>query len=172
MVYTIVDDDPDDRLTRELIATALREVADSICRDHFDGITQEPQITSRIRVSLRERQEGRRLFDMLRAGDTLVVRWVDRLGRNYADVTEVIRQFMARGVIIRTVINGLMSDGPTKDPMQKAVRDALMACMAATAEAQVEGTRERKRPASRTPRPRSRTVIGGGSRALTAASSA
>ena len=31
------------------------------------------------------------MFDMLRAGDTLVVRWVDRLGRNYADVTDTIQ---------------------------------------------------------------------------------
>ena len=30
---------------------------------------------------LRERPQGRRLFDLLRSGDTLVVRWVDRLGR-------------------------------------------------------------------------------------------
>ena len=38
--------------------------------------------------------KGRRLADKLRAGDTLVVRWVDRLGRNYADVTDTIRDFM------------------------------------------------------------------------------
>ena len=37
---------------------------------------------SGISTRLAERSEGRRLFDMLRAGDTLVVRWVDRLGRN------------------------------------------------------------------------------------------
>ncbi|MEZ5675069.1 MAG: recombinase family protein [Thalassovita sp.] len=42
-----------------------------------------------------ERTEWRkRLFDKLRAGDTLVVRWVDRLGRNYEDVTTNIREFM------------------------------------------------------------------------------
>ena len=34
---------------------------------------------SRVQTALRARPEGRRLFDMLRAGDTLVVRWVDRL---------------------------------------------------------------------------------------------
>lgn len=51
---------------------------------------------------------------MLRAGDVLVVRWVDRLGRNYADVTAVIRQFMARGVVIKSVINGLTFDGATR----------------------------------------------------------
>jgi putative DNA-invertase from lambdoid prophage Rac len=97
---------------------------------------------SGVRVPLRERREGRRLFDMLRRGDVLVVRWVDRLGRNYADVTEVIRQLMTRGVVVRTVINNMTFDGATKDPMQKAVRDALIAFMAATAEAQAEATRE------------------------------
>lgn len=72
----------------------------------------------------------------------LVVRWVDRLGRNYEDVTDTIREFMRRGVIIRTVINGLTFDGATKDAMQAAVRDALIAFMAATAQAQAEATKE------------------------------
>ena len=71
--------------------------------------------------------------------------WVDRLGRNYADVTEVIRQLMGKGVVVKTVINGLVFDGATKDSMQKAVRDALIAFMAATAEAQAEATREAQR---------------------------
>src|SRR5690606_26442037 len=62
---------------------------------------------SGVSTTLRERPEGRRLFDMLRKGDTLVVRWVDRLGRNYQDVTDTIREFMRRGVIIRTVINNM-----------------------------------------------------------------
>jgi putative DNA-invertase from lambdoid prophage Rac len=73
---------------------------------------------------------------MLRAGDTLVVRWVDRLGCSYTDVVDTIREFMRRGVIIRTVINGMTFDGSTTDPMQCAVRDALIAFMAATAQAQ------------------------------------
>ena len=34
---------------------------------------------SGIATMLRERPEGRRLFDMLRKSDTLVVRWIDRL---------------------------------------------------------------------------------------------
>ena len=93
-------------------------------------------------VPLREREQGKRLFDILRRGDVLVVRWVDRLGRNYADVTETIRQLMARGVIIRTIINGMVFDGATKDPMQMAVRDALIGFMAATAQAQAEATKE------------------------------
>jgi DNA invertase Pin-like site-specific DNA recombinase len=40
------------------------------------------------------------------------------------------------------VINGMNFDGATTDPMQEAVRDALIAFMAATAQAQAEVTKE------------------------------
>lgn len=109
---------------------------DTVVADHgVSGIT----------TRLAERPEGRRLWDMLRAGDTLVVRWVDRLGRNYEDVSDTIREFMRRGVIIRTVINGLKFDGATKDPMQQAVRDALIGFMAALSQAQAESQKEAQR---------------------------
>jgi DNA invertase Pin-like site-specific DNA recombinase len=97
---------------------------------------------SGISTKLAERPEGKRLFDILRPGDTLVVRWVDRLGRDYQDVSDSIRHFMRDGVIIKTVINAMVFDGATKDPIQKAVRDALIAFMAATAEAQAAATKE------------------------------
>lgn len=100
---------------------------------------------SGLTTALRDRPQGRRLFDMLRRGDVLVVRWVDRLGRNYGDVCDTIRELMRRGVIVRTVINSLTFDGATSDPMQQAVRDALIAFMAATAQAQAEATKEAQR---------------------------
>lgn len=96
---------------------------------------------SGVSTRLVERPEGKRLFDILRAGDVLVVRWVDRLGRNYADVTETIRELMRRGVIVRTIINNMTFDGATKDPMQQAVRDALIGFMAAAAQSQAEVTK-------------------------------
>ncbi|SHG50327.1 recombinase family protein [Bradyrhizobium erythrophlei] len=92
-----------------------------------------------------ERPNGKRLFDMLRQGDTLLVRWVDRLGRNYSDVRDTIQEFMRRGVVVRTVINGLTFDGATKDPMQQAVRDALIGFLAATAQANAEAIKEAQR---------------------------
>ncbi len=107
----------------------------------FDHIIADRGVSG-VSVPMKERPEGKRLFDMLRAGDTLVVRWVDRLGRNYADVTETIKAFLARGVVVKTIINGMTFDGSTKDPMQMAVRDALIAFMAATAQAQAEATKE------------------------------
>ena len=97
---------------------------------------------SGVTTRLADRPQGRRLWDMLRKGDVLVVRWVDRLGRNYEDVSDTIREFMRRGVIIRTVINGLTFDGATKDPMQQAVRDSLIAFMSALSQAQAEATKE------------------------------
>lgn len=100
---------------------------------------------SGVSTNLRDRPEGKRLFDKLRHGDTLVVRWVDRLGRNYEDVIDTIQHFMKLGVIVKTVINGMVFDGATADPMQKAVRDALIAFMAATAQAQAEATKAAQR---------------------------
>jgi len=97
---------------------------------------------SGVTTTLAERPEGKRLFDKLRHGDVLVVRWVDRLGRNYQDVTDTIRHFMRQGVVVRTVINNLTFDGAAKDAMQQVVRDALIAFMAATAQAQAEATKE------------------------------
>jgi putative DNA-invertase from lambdoid prophage Rac len=108
---------------------------DEVIADEISGVT----------TRLVERPQGRRLFDLLRAGDTLVVRWVDRLGRDYEDVCDTIREFMRRGVVIRSVINGFVFDGGERDPVRKAIRDALIAFMAALSQAQAEATREAQR---------------------------
>jgi putative DNA-invertase from lambdoid prophage Rac len=106
-----------------------------VCDDDVSGVSSK----------LSERPQGRRLFDLLRSGDTLVIRWIDRLGRNYPDICETIREFMRRGVVIRTAINGITFDGVTKDAMQGAIRDALIAFMVVTAQAQAEATKEAQR---------------------------
>ncbi|AYM61266.1 recombinase family protein [Agrobacterium fabrum] len=111
-------------------------VIDEVFADHA---------VSGVSTRLRDRAEGKRLYDRLRRGDVLVVRWVDRLGRNYEDVTDAIRHFMREGVVIKTVINSMTFDGATADPIQQAVRDALIAFMAATAQAQAEATKAAQR---------------------------
>jgi putative DNA-invertase from lambdoid prophage Rac len=63
-------------------------------------------------------------------------------GQDLRGQTDTIREFIRRGVIVRTVINGLTFDGATKDPMQQAVRDSLIAFMAAMAQSQAEVTKE------------------------------
>ena len=67
---------------------------------------------------------------------------MDRLGRNYEDVSDNIQAFMRRGVVIKTIINGMTFDGATQDPMTKAVRDALIGFMAALSQAQAEATKD------------------------------
>lgn len=107
----------------------------------FDHVLFDEGVSG-VSTMLRDRAQGRRLFDLLWKGDVLVVRWIDRLGRNYADVTETLRILLARGVVVRTIINGMTFDGSTADPMQMAVRDALIGFMAASAQAQAEATKE------------------------------
>lgn len=107
----------------------------------FDYVVTDDGVSG-VTTKLVDRAGGRRLFDLLRAGDTLVVRWVDRLGRNYEDVSDSIREFMRRGVVVRTIINCMTFDGATKDPMAQAVRDALIGFMAALAQAQDEANKE------------------------------
>jgi putative DNA-invertase from lambdoid prophage Rac len=81
------------------------------------------------------------LLDKVRTGDQVICRWVDRLGRNYDDATSTIRHLMNEGVVVKTVLNLMTFDGSTADPIQKAVRDAMIAFMAATAQAQAEATK-------------------------------
>lgn len=100
---------------------------------------------SGINKKLADRPAGKEMLRYLRDGDTLVVRWIDRLGRNYEDVTSNIRELLDRGVVIKTIINSMVFDGATTDPMQKAVRDALVAFMSAMAQAQGEATKVAQR---------------------------
>jgi DNA invertase Pin-like site-specific DNA recombinase len=99
---------------------------------------------SGVSTRLKERDQGKRLFDLLQPGDTLLVRWVDRLGRNYEDVKEVIETFNKKGVAVATVINGMVFEADHKltDPTLKASRNAILGFMAALAEADATAKRE------------------------------
>lgn len=109
----------------------------------FDEVVTDDGVSGS--VSLKDRPQGKRLLDLLRRGDTLVVRWVDRLGRDYNDVTDTIRNFMRKGVIIKTIINDMEFDGSRTDPMGMALRDAMMTFMAGMAQAQLEATKDAQR---------------------------
>jgi DNA invertase Pin-like site-specific DNA recombinase len=83
-----------------------------------------------------ERPGGKHLFFVIRRGDTLVVPWVEHLGRDFADAGETIRHFMRQGVVVRTVTGRLAFDATTTDPIQQAAQDALIAFMAVSAQAE------------------------------------
>jgi putative DNA-invertase from lambdoid prophage Rac len=107
---------------------------------HIDEVVADLGVSG-VKHKLIERPEGRRLYDILRHGDDLIVRWTDRIGRDYSDVTDVIRHFIRKGVTIRTVIGRMVFDGSTVDPIQMAIRDTMVAFLAATAQAQAEATK-------------------------------
>ena len=71
----------------------------------FDEVVEDAGVSG-VTTKFKDRKGGAKLLDKLRRGDVLVVRWVDRLGRNYDDVTETIRTLMQRGVIIRPSSTG------------------------------------------------------------------
>jgi putative DNA-invertase from lambdoid prophage Rac len=70
---------------------------------------------------------------------------------------------MAEGVIVKTVTNTMVFDGSTTDPSQKAVREAMIAFMAATARAQAEATKAAKKAVSPMRSSSPRRTIGAGS---------
>jgi putative DNA-invertase from lambdoid prophage Rac len=107
---------------------------------HIDEVIADHGVSG-VKHRLIDRPEGKRLYDKLRHGDELVIRWVDRFGRDYNDVTDAIRHFIRMGVTVRTVISNMTFDGATTDPVQMAVRDAMVAFLAATAQAQAEATK-------------------------------
>lgn len=100
---------------------------------------------SGVSVALSERDQGRRLFDILQPGDTLVVRWIDRLGRDYEDVKGAIETFNRKGVTVRTIINGMTFEADHAlegDDTRKAVRNALLGFMSAMASADTKAKQE------------------------------
>jgi putative DNA-invertase from lambdoid prophage Rac len=131
-LYARVSDPSQTLKHQRLQAEAAGFKIDEVIADHgVSGVT----------TKLADRPGGRRLLDKVRKGDQVICRWVDRLGRNYDDATATIRHLMAEGVVVKTVINAMVFDGSTTDPIQKAVRDAMIAFMAATAQAQAEATK-------------------------------
>ena len=106
------------------------------------GEIVQDQSLSGVQTPLAEREKGKRLFDLLREGDVLVVRYVDRLGRNYADIQRNMRVFLDRGVTIKTVMNKMVFDAKPSDATEKAIRDAMLSLMSAMAEAQAIALKE------------------------------
>ena len=76
----------------------------------------------------------------------LAIHWSRAGSIGLAVITAMSRtafeHFMRDGVLVKTVINGMVFDRATKDPTQQAVRDVLIAFMAATADAQALASKE------------------------------
>ncbi len=88
-------------------------------------------------VPAKERAGLSVLLGKLRKGDTLVVWWVDRLGRDYRDAESTIRELLDRGVWIKTINQGLTFSYSIKDDdMQNMVTDIQITMLTAMAAAE------------------------------------
>ncbi|MBG0869205.1 recombinase family protein [Burkholderia sp. 9777_1386] len=89
-----------------------------------------------------DREQWTNLERCLRAGDVLVVRWLDRISRRYDELHTTMRRLMDKGVLVRCTLNGMTFDGRATDAIAKATRDAVLAFMAAQGEADYLNRRE------------------------------
>jgi putative DNA-invertase from lambdoid prophage Rac len=92
-----------------------------------------------------DRKQWNTLEGRLRAGDILIVRWLDRVSRRYDELHSTMRRLMDKGVLVRCTLNGMEFDGRATDAIAKATRDAVLAFMAAQGEADYLNRREMQR---------------------------
>ncbi|TOF39295.1 resolvase [Vibrio parahaemolyticus] len=69
----------------------------------------------------------------LRKSDTLIVWWIDRIGRDYEDAETVIRDLLSRGVIIKTINQSrtFVYKGDTMTDMITNVQITMITAMSA-----------------------------------------
>lgn len=76
------------------------------------------------------------LLDYARAGDTVIITAIDRLGRSVVEVTRTIAELGERGILLRAIREGIDTATPTGR--------AVAAIMATLAELELELGRERR----------------------------
>ena len=86
-------------------------------------------------VAPMDRAQWKRVMDKLSDGGLLYVRWLDRISRRYDELHTVMQTLMKMGVKVVCTLNGMEFDGNITESTQKAIRDALLAFMAAQGEA-------------------------------------
>ncbi|CAB3767453.1 hypothetical protein LMG29739_05076 [Paraburkholderia solisilvae] len=89
-----------------------------------------------------DRKQWANLERCLRAGDVLVVRWLDRISRRYDELHTTMRRLMNKGVLVRCTLNGMTFDGRATDAIAKTTRDAVLAFLGAQGEADFLNRRE------------------------------
>lgn len=93
-------------------------------------------------VAPSDREQWQHVERDLRKGGVLVVRWLDRISRRYDELHMTMQRLMSKGVRVECTLNGMVFDGAETDPTKKAVRDAILAFMAAQGEADYLNRRE------------------------------
>lgn len=101
-----------------------------------------------------DRTQYRRLLRRLKAGDTLVVKSIDRLGRNYEEILEqwriITREKRAAIVVLDMP---LLDTGQSRDLTGTLIADIVLQLLSYVAQTEREFIRQRRPGASRRQRP-------------------
>jgi DNA invertase Pin-like site-specific DNA recombinase len=101
------------------------------------GVDTDRVFTDQLSGSAKTARPGlTAMLDYARAGDTVVVTAIDRLGRSVAEVTHTIADLAERRIILRALREGINTASPTGR--------AVAAIMATLAELELELGRERR----------------------------
>lgn len=114
---------------------SIESQLDSIQKEYGDIELYIDKGVSGTIPALQRPELGALLTHKLRSGDTLVVWWVDRLGRDYDDVGQVMKDLLKNGITIKT-INQDMTFSYTGGTQQKMVTDMLITMLVGMAEAE------------------------------------
>ncbi len=108
--------------------------------------------TDQLSGSLRraQRPQMAALLDYARAGDVIVVVGIDRLGRDAAEVMMTIRELTERGIVLRSIREGIDTSNATGR--------MIAGVLASLAELELELIRERKEASSAARRARGLSV--------------
>lgn len=92
-----------------------------------------------------DRLAYRELLSILRAGDTVVIKSIDRLGRNYEDIIQQWRYITrVMRVNIQVIDTPLLNTTPDRDLMGTVISDVILQLQSAFAQAERDNIRQRQ----------------------------
>jgi len=119
------------------VSTTGQDLVTQLIALNAAGVDTECVFTDRLSGSATTARPGlAAMLDYARAGDTLVVCAIDRLGRSVAEVTRTIAELSERRILLRALREGIDTATPTGR--------AVAAIMATLAELELELGRERR----------------------------
>lgn len=93
-----------------------------------------------------EREQYRRLLRRLKTGDLLIIKSIDRLGRNYREIMEQWRYIsQTRGADIKVIDMPLLDTTRCKDLLGTFISDLVLQVLSFVAENERENIRQRQR---------------------------
>lgn len=119
------------------VSTTCQDLDGQLAALNAAGVDTDRVFADKLSGSARTARPGLAgLLDYARAGDTVVVTAIDRLGRSVAEVTRTIAELGERRILLRALREGIDTATPTGR--------AVAAIMATLAELELELGRERR----------------------------